>query len=57
MVDDNDDNFDLEIPKNVRKGHEQFMFHKIIPSNSTIVGETFETLGYKIPKYAMKSHE
>ena len=32
------------------------MFDHIIPSNSTMVGEIFETLGYEIPKNAMKSH-
>ena len=32
------------------------MFDHSIPSNSTMVGETFEALGYEISKNAMKSH-
>ena len=42
MVEVNVENFDLEIPKNATKGHEQFMFDKINLSNSTMVGEIFE---------------
>ena len=33
------------------------MFDHIISSNSTMVGENFETLGYEIPKNATKSIE
>ena len=36
------------------KSHEQFIFDHIISSNSTMVEEIFETLGYDIAKKAMK---
>ena len=33
------------------------MFEHSMIFNSSMVGENFETLGYEIPKNAMKSHE
>ena len=41
MVDENLETYDLEIPKNAMKSHEQFMFDHSIPSNFTMFGETF----------------
>ena len=38
------------------KSHEQFMFDHIIPSNSTMIGESFENVDLEISKNAMESH-
>ena len=50
-------NLKPEILKNALKTHDTFMFDKIIPSNSTLVGENLENLVPDISQNAMKSHE
>ena len=39
------------------ESYEIFIFDKIIPTNSTMVGIFFENLELEIPKDAMKTHQ
>ena len=43
MVGENFKTLGDEMPKNAMKSHEQFMFEHSMISNSTMVGENFET--------------